>query len=275
MIKNYCIKVISSVFIMLTIVLVSSSVFASDTETIIYDKFEFVVDKTNSTITATNTETGLTQLYTLSGDISGYSNYIMTYSDRNDHGYLEDNSFGILFCNNYSWYNYSISGVKYSQLYANGFFVSFQNRLSTSKEKWDLPWGTIDSCGFTVSSYNDVGSRGQFWFLYTENGYDSTKGQIVSTSFSTISNPLDSNENIYEVEKKIIYQVNYAEDNKTAILSAEIKNGAEGDKLYYSTLGYSLTGKLMNPIELNQSQATAITLNRNTMIHLQALDAER
>lgn len=76
-------------------------------------------------------------------------------------------------------------------------------------------------------------------------------------------------------EKKIVYEITYDENNKTARVSASIKNGVAGDRLYYSTLGLRVNGKLMNPIEIQQSELTAIKVTKNDLIHFQALDSER
>ena len=83
-------------------------------------------------------------------------------------------------------------------------------------------------------------------------------------------------EEIYQetTAKKIVYEITYDENNKTAQVSASIKNGVAGDKLYYSTLGLRVNGKLMNPIEI-QSELTAIKVTKNDLIHFQALDSER
>ena len=72
-----------------------------------------------------------------------------------------------------------------------------------------------------------------------------------------------------------MYEITYDENNKTAQVSASIKNGVAGDKLYYSTLGLRVNGKLMNPIEIQQSELTAIKVTKNDLIHFQALDPER
>ena len=84
-------------------------------------------------------------------------------------------------------------------------------------------------------------------------------------------------EEIYQetIAKKIVYEITYDENNKTAQVSASIKNGVAGDKLYYSTLGLRVNGKLVNPIEIQQSELTSIKVTKNDLIHFQALDPVR
>lgn len=94
--------------------------------------------------------------------------------------------------------------------------------------------------------------------------YDESGSVIVEGSY-TLSN----------TEKKIVYEITYDEDNKKAQINASIKNASEGDTLYYSTLGFKLNGKLLNPHEIAQNDISYIPVSENGLIHLQALDAER
>lgn len=259
MIKNYCIKIISSVFVMLTIFMVSTSVFATELSEQ-YSNYYTLGGSLNSLgidVNAVKTELctkdGLNEedyyicVYKLNlTNIATGEHYVFflkskTSTTNTSFRYSSSNNFYFLEGGFYNYYAiYKISTSKWN------YFTSTGNAGYTSFKSFPI---TIYSETQTDLYYND-GSKLTKIYDWQEVYADNT-------------------------EKKIIYEVNYSEDNKTAVLSAEIKNTSYGDKLYYSLLGYKLNGKLMNPIELSQSQATVITLNKNTVIHLQALDSER
>lgn len=273
MIKNYCIKIISSVFIMLTIVLVSSSLFAKiGTEVVVYNDFEITINYDDSSILIKDTTLNKSQVLNMSDDISRFSNYTILYNDYNNSNNINwRNTFTFYFYDSYYWSNYDSSTSYFnSNDYIAGYVYYSLYKIPANTYEWFVSSASGSTSAFGSSTINLYDNE----FLVSSSNTLSDGYSYPIATTQTLTNPF-TGETIIGVNKSIIYEVNYSEDNKTAILSAEIKNSAEGDKLYYSTLGYSLTGKLMNPIELNQSQATAITLSRNTMIHLQALDSER
>jgi len=248
MIKNYCIKVISSVFIMLTIVLVSTSVFATE----LSEQYSNIY-----TLGGSITAQGIPLHDTPSTPVSvnGVTADLTTYKQI----YLSNN--GFYYCiyikpDDTSSNPYIDKGLHF-YIYDNDTMIFYQN----NGKNWTGPLSSGNSFFISYADFKKA-------YIYSETTTD-----IYNTSGTLIYDWEDVYNDSFG--KRIVYQVNYSEDNKTAILSAEIKNCAEGDKLYYSLLGFRFNGKLMNPIELNQSQATAITLSRNTMIHLQALDSER
>lgn len=238
MIKNYLIKTISSVFIMLTIFMVSTSVFAADLyvgstsytrDTIVQKYYELggTIDISSIPLTYTS---------------SGYSNKFYFVKDAINLSYTKPTDSWI-----FKWVD------------SNGNLIDKTKIACLTYSSSTYEWSLSD-----FGNFRGTYASGTFYDLTELSVYDESGNCLYEGSYTVDS-----------TEKKILYEVNYSEDNKTAILSAEIKNSSSGDKLYYSLLGYSITGKLMNPIELNQSQATAITLSKNTMIHLQALDSER
>lgn len=256
MIKNYCIKIISSVFIMLTIFMVSTSVFAA-TVTV-----RNVSDTENSRFLRENVEAQYVKLngpyaseisnYQMFSSVSGYANIFTFVTGLNGYkvGYLQISNLG--------------AGDFYKLADTNGTIMDSANYRAVS-----LTYSSSNGA-WSISAHTSSGNYSNL--PYSTVLYSNTDLSVIDTNGSVI---YEGDYTVGLTEKKIIYQVDYSEDNKTAVLSAEIKNCAEGDKLYYSLLGFRFNGKLMNPIELNQSQATVITLNRNTMIHLQALDSGR
>lgn len=243
MIKNYFIKIISSVFIMLTIFMVSTSVFAiSNISISSMDEFPVTMNDINQCLVDNGYSDYINSprvIYRV-GDYY----YIKIILDNSQIAYLKEDTELAASANVFHFYNSSDSKV-------SSRVINLSMRVG--KE--------LTFSGLSASSnYVMFASASPRILYYSDfNMYHSDGSIFYDTG---VYNPA-----------KIIYEVNYSEDNKTAILTAEIKNSRPDYKLYYSTLGYSITGKLMNPIELDQSQATVINLNKNIMIHLQALDS--
>lgn len=266
MIKNYCIKIISSVFLMLTIFMVSTSVFAtelSETYSNLYT-LSSLSDENIPLLDASITDGKAVMYYKNSShNKEAYKNNILAVVTTSDCDFLGLHRANTTYNN---WYieAFALNNNVYDLVYGYTIYV-YKDGVWSANGSQDL------RALYSGYPFNPTTP----FVIYKESNFD-----LYYSSNSTLTNPSAFNfVKIFDAQeasaKKIIYEVNYSEDNKTAMLSAEIKNCAEGDKLYYSLLGYSITGKLMNPIELNQSQATAISLNKNTLIHLQALDSER
>ncbi|MBR5227688.1 MAG: hypothetical protein IKV94_03530 [Clostridia bacterium] len=245
-IKNNSVKFISSMFIMLTILMVSTSVFA-------FSSFE--VDESGI---EGFTKEGIKE-FLVSEGYSQYANgnYIL-FSTCNQFGAQSHTAVVVRedYADKISYIKENDTSSNCMVFYDsnNSFLKPYKISIYYSDGVYSSAFGEGSSANFYISDLT--------YFHYSDYDIYNKSGEIV---YDTVS----------QKAKKIIYEINYAEDKKTATLHAEIKNTSEGDKLYYSTLGFSLTGKLINPIELNQSQLSIINLYKNDIIYLQAFDFYR
>lgn len=204
MIKLLKNKMLIALFLLVIVITVTSSCYATSTYT--YDDFDWSVDKTNNTLTVTNIPLQVTRTYEIDNDISGYSDYIVTFGDYVQYpdSYQEFYSFGIVFCNEYNWTKYiwrsvsSRSGYYYYLDTDDGVACFFNFSISTSGSViFGVPWGSF---GVTVAN-NVLDARGAYWcYLHydTYNGspVEGSGSEIVDTTFASITHPED-NSNIF------------------------------------------------------------------------------
>ena len=275
MIKLLSKKIIASICLVLTVFAVSTSVLATD-----YELPSNVKHVTIDTLSADSTLlTAPTDYSVSSGKTIDTSKYLYwrrdmyswkkdgTYTSHIYKLYMLDGYDSFIICNYSSEYAYTSDNIGVYLLYYN----------STTGEYSDNLYGYQ----LSYSEFKSVcagGNAGASTFYTNSN----CKIYYSTTSYYVNGSPVSSIEPgtlIADFEEqyipKIIYEITYDENNKTAQINASIKNASEGDKLYYSTLGFKLNGKLLNPHKISQSNISYIPVSENGLIHLQALDAER
>lgn len=268
-------KIIASICLVLTVFSVSTSVLATD-----YELPSNVKHVTIDTLSADSTLlTAPTDYSSSFGETFDTSKYLywrrVNYSRKNDGTYdssyyklyMLDGYDSFIICNYSGEYVYTSDNIGVYLLYYN----STTGEYNANLYGYQLSYGEL-------KIINASGSAGASTFYTNSNCkiYYSTTSYFVNGNIVSSIEPgtliIDFEE---QYTPKIIYEITYDENNKTAQINASIKNASEGDKLYYSTLGFKLNGKLLNPHEITQSNISYIPVSENGLIHLQALDAER
>lgn len=282
MIKKFKNKMLIALFLLVIGLTVTSSCYASNNHTI--DDFEFSFDQENNTYTIHffPEEVAVTKTIPDNKNISDYSNYYVIIdldNNTDEEGYF-GYDFVVVFCDNYSWGYESNSVLNYKRYYLtfdNGFALFGDFHKYKRGDGVDAFSIGYDYGEYAFTSSTSMNSRNAVYVIDAISGdliSSSSETKILSSSFDEILNPV-TNKSIIVRDKKIVYEVTYDEDNTKAKINASIKNSTEGDKLYYSTLGYKLDGKLLSPIEIAQDSISFIPVSKNGLIHLQALDSER
>lgn len=250
-------KIVACICLVLTVFAVSTSVLAT-TSVAVWE----VSETTNSLYLRENVET---QYSVLDGPFSDEISTYQMYSAVN--GYA--NYFVFVKCLNGAT-------VSHLQLYNTGYGIVYKlvdiygNFLEDDDYRAVSIFHSSSYNGWGLTSYTSSGDYSKL--ICYQTFYNNTELTILDLDGSVL---FEGSYTKDITEKKIIYEITYDEDNKKAQINASIKNAAEGDTLYYSTLGFKLNGKLLNPHEIVQNDISYIPVSENGLIHLQALDAER
>lgn len=268
-------KIISSICLMLTVFAVSTSLLAAD-----YDIPSNVKHVTIDTLSEDSfLLTAPVDYSVTTGETFDTSKYLYwrrdlysskkdgTYSSTYYKIYLQEGYDSFIVCNYYSEYVDTLDEIGVYLLYYN----SVTNEFSNTLHGYSLSYGEFKKVGAG-------GNAGSSTFYIQSNCkiyYSTTSYFLNGNSVSSIEPGTLIVDFEEEHSKKIVYEITYDENNKKAQINASIKNASEGDTLYYSTLGFKLNGKLLNPHEISQNDISYIPVSENGLIHLQALDAER
>lgn len=181
--------------------------------------------------------------------------FVQTYSTYNDHGYFFNKDIAYVMLDSSSYCEMTAYDI-------NGNQISFTDYVKVDRYTGH---NIVEWSYYEVESSDSISIFSRYYTVSELSAYDKDTGELLHEGSHTKD----------LTEKKIVYEITYDEDNKKAQISASIKNASEGDTLYYSTLGFKLNGKLLNPHEIAQNDISYIPVSENGLIHLQALDAER
>lgn len=243
MIKNLKLKLLISMFLLVTVFSVTSSCFASSVEEYTYKDFSIKMDKTNKTLYVLNNVSNKSDTYDISYGLDNYSNYYFQVNNNNQYPslYSECYNFGLVFSNSFSWKSNTYNNITtYSYCSANSYCYYFDFR----NNEYSLPWG--ETCGFAETASN-CASRGDNQLqLDSDYNYKYSDTQIL-TSSDVINKPDGS---LLYKAKKVTATYEFQVDT-----SAKVR--FEYDSSKYS-LQYSLTGvepnvSLTEPVKLRNA----------------------
>ena len=235
MIKLLKNKLFISMFLLVVCVCITSSCFATSTYS--YDDFEISWD--TNTLTLKNVPLNISHTYNLASDVSNYSNYIITYCDVNNSSsvYSDFYTFGIVFCNEYSWKTYS--GYYYIDVDDGvSCFIDFKKYTGSADFSFSEPWTPASS---VISSKSLTGKGGYWCYMFDGDTSLHYNAQIADTSFANITNPYDPVNDLF---------VNKASTDFDYTLKGVSRNELE---LAVSNLdsSYSIVGFVNNPTEFS------------------------
>lgn len=261
-------KIVACICLVLTVFAVSTSVLATDYELPSTIK-HVTIDTLSDDYDFSDIADGPSSDVYFGGINFDYSKFLI-YVNRIglSYIYLPDGYDSFIVLNTYS--KYAPTDDKYEVVTLA--YNSVTNTFSDDLYGYTLENGNWKSYGYSAISYDTVYYTNSNCKLYysTSDYYTSTGYVVSSIEPGTLIADFEE-----EYSKKIVYEITYDENNKKAQINASIKNASEGDTLYYSTLGFKLNGKLLNPHEISQNDISYIPVSENGLIHLQALDVER
>lgn len=179
MIKNLKLKLLISMFLLVTVFSVTSSCFAFSVEEYTYKDFSIKMDKTNKTLYVLNNVSNKSVTYDISYGLDNYSNYYFQVNNNIQYPslYSEYYNFGLVFSNSFSWKSNTYNNITtYSYCSANSYCYYFDFR----NNEYSLPWG--ETCGFAETASN-CASRGDNQLqLDSDYNYKYSDTQILTSS---------------------------------------------------------------------------------------------